>query len=337
MKQECPVEHGVAVVGLGSMGKRRLRCLTALGETRLVGVDPRPDRRDEVAEGLGIPTYDGLEAALEAGKVGVLCISVPPHLHLRYLREAVERRLPAFVEAGVVAGGLKEVAAAAREAGVQLVPSNTMLFHPAVRLIASLLEEGRLGRISSLTHHCGNHLSAWHPWEPLGDLYASRRETGGAREMTVFELRWIMRLMGVPRRVAGMHAQTIVLPGADIDDTYSLLLDWAPALGSLVVDVVARPSTRVLRITGDDGQILWDWSSHAVMLYDCATDRWEELPYQSGTAHPGYDPRIGEQMYIDETAAFLAAIDGAQPFPHDFVRDLEVLDVLAQAEQGAGR
>jgi hypothetical protein len=74
-----------------------------------------------------------------------------------------------------------------------------------------------------------------------------------------------------------------------------------------------------------------------VMLYNCATDRWEELPYQSGTAHPGYDPRIGEQMYIDETAAFLAAIDGAQPFPHDFVRDLEVLDVLAQAEQGAGR
>ena len=111
-------------------GKRRLRCLTALGETRLVGVDPRPDRRDEVAEGLGIPTYDGLEAALEAGKVGVLCISVPPHLHLRYLREAVERRLPAFVEAGVVAGGLKEVAAAAREAGVQLVPSNTMLSTP---------------------------------------------------------------------------------------------------------------------------------------------------------------------------------------------------------------
>jgi predicted dehydrogenase len=258
-------------------------------------------------------------------------------MHLRYLREAVDRRLPAFVEAGVIAEGLKEVAAAAQEAGVQLVPSNTMLFHPAVQLIAGMLDEGRLGRISSLTHHCGNHLSTWHPWEPLSDLYASRRETGGAREMTVFELRWIMRLMGAPSRVAGMHAQTIVLEGADIDDTYSLLLDWGPALGTLVVDVVARPSTRVLRVTGDDGQILWDWSSHSVMLYDAAVDRWEELPYQAGAAHPGYDPRIGEQMYIDETAAFLAAIDGTRPFPHDFARDLEVLEVLAQAEQGANR
>ena len=35
------------IVGLGSMGKRRIRNLRALGETEIAGFDPRPERRDE--------------------------------------------------------------------------------------------------------------------------------------------------------------------------------------------------------------------------------------------------------------------------------------------------
>ena len=33
------------VIGLGSMGKRRVRCLQALHYTDIVGFDPREDRR----------------------------------------------------------------------------------------------------------------------------------------------------------------------------------------------------------------------------------------------------------------------------------------------------
>ena len=37
------------IVGLGSMGKRRVRNLQRLGMTDITGFDPRADRRDEAA------------------------------------------------------------------------------------------------------------------------------------------------------------------------------------------------------------------------------------------------------------------------------------------------
>ena len=44
------------VVGLGSMGKRRVRDLKALEAGRIVGVDARDDRRAETNERFGVYT-----------------------------------------------------------------------------------------------------------------------------------------------------------------------------------------------------------------------------------------------------------------------------------------
>lgn len=322
----------IGVVGLGSMGKRRCRCLLALGVARVVGIDPRADRREEATAASGVATYADLDAAMAGEALGALCISVPPNLHAHFLRQALSLGLPAFVEAGVLAGGLKELAEEAARERLELVPSNTMVFHPAVRRISEVLAERRLGRISNITHECGNYLPSWHPWEPVEDMYSSHRETGGAREMVAFELRWLTHLLGVPRRALGMRARTVALPGTDIDDTYALLLDWAPAIGALVVDVVARPTVRRLAIIGEMGQLRWDWTENAVHVYDAAAERWEVLTYDQPVSHPGYDIRIGEQMYVDECAAFLDHLDGVRPFPHDMSLDLQVLDLLYQAE-----
>jgi len=51
------------VIGLGSMGKRRVRNLQALGMENIIGFDPRADRRAEAAEKYGIPVFASLDAA----------------------------------------------------------------------------------------------------------------------------------------------------------------------------------------------------------------------------------------------------------------------------------
>ncbi len=43
----------VVVIGLGSMGSRRLRCLKALGHKAVLGVDPRADRRRRAEKARG--------------------------------------------------------------------------------------------------------------------------------------------------------------------------------------------------------------------------------------------------------------------------------------------
>ncbi len=44
------------IAGLGSMGKRRIRNLLALGERDIVGFDIRADRRQEALDRYGIRT-----------------------------------------------------------------------------------------------------------------------------------------------------------------------------------------------------------------------------------------------------------------------------------------
>lgn len=326
----------IGVVGLGSMGKRRIRCFRALGLQGIVGVDSRPDRRLEAGAAYGVKTFASLDEAVADQPLDALCISVPPDLHRRFMEAAVDLRVPAFVEAGVVSDGIPGVVAEAERLGVALVPSNTMVFHGAVRTVKAVLSSGRLGIISNVNHHTGNHLPAWHPWEPLTDHYASRREVGGAREMVAFELRWLTHLFGIPQRSVAMRAQTVSFAGADIDDTYCLLLDWGQALGVLVSDVVARPAIRRLSIVGELGQLVWDWTLQHVRLYDTENERWEEIPYDAGAAHPGYDANIGERMYVEESAAFLDQLEGKASFPNTFAHDLKVLDVLYRAEAADG-
>ena len=322
----------IGVIGLGSMGKRRIRCFRALGVEGIAGIDSREDRREDAAATYGVETFGTVEAAAQAHQLSALCISVPPDLHLRFMQVAVGLRLPAFVEAGVVADGMAEVVEEARRLKVALVPSNTMVFHGAVRTIKAVLTSGRLGNISNVNHHTGNHLPSWHPWEPLTDHYASRREVGGAREMVAFELRWLTQLFGIPDRSVAMRAKTVQFAGADIDDTYCLLLDWGRALGVLVSDVVARPAVRRLSIVAENGQLVWDWTNQNVRLFDATRERWEEIPYDAGIAHPGYDANIGERMYVEESAAFLDQIEGKGSFPNDFSDDLKILEVLYRAE-----
>ena len=44
------------IIGLGSMGKRRVRNLQALGYRNIIGFDMREDRRKEAKEKYGIQT-----------------------------------------------------------------------------------------------------------------------------------------------------------------------------------------------------------------------------------------------------------------------------------------
>ena len=73
------------IVGLGSMGKRRIRCLKTLGYkiNDIAGFDVREDRRKETEQKDGIKTYSDIENALEAEKPSAFVISVPPDFHHR--------------------------------------------------------------------------------------------------------------------------------------------------------------------------------------------------------------------------------------------------------------
>ncbi|MEJ5055166.1 Gfo/Idh/MocA family protein [Sphingobacterium sp. MYb382] len=326
------MEKKILVIGLGSMGKRRVRNLIALGYKNIYGYDLREDRRAEAKDIYNIKVFSDFDMVVQSG-VDAFVISVPPDLHHIYMKKALELEIPTFIEASVVDTDMDSLIKEADAKGILLAPSCTLYFHAAIKKISKILQEKYLGRISNILYHSGQFLPDWHSYEPVEDYYVSKKETGGGREIVPFELTWITLLLGFPKRVVGLYKKTIDIEGADeIDDTYNLLLDYEPMIFNLSVDVVSRYATRRLVINGSEKQLYWNWDDSVIKIYHPEEETWEEISYETIAAQEGYNKNITEQMYIEEMDAFTKAAFARVDYPNSLAHDHRVLKLLYAVE-----
>src|SRR2546421_6073779 len=249
----------VLVVGLGSMGNRRLRNLAHLGEPDVAAFEPDPERRQQ-AEQRGVPVFETFERALEWGP-DALVISTPPDRHHEYAMAAAAHGLHFFTEASVVPGRTQELIEAVGDQAIVAAPSCTLRFHPGIQLLARRLEAGAVGRPLAVVHHVGQHLADWHPWEDYRHFYAGRRDTGAARELVVYELNWMTQLFGPIRQVQGIARKVSALE-LEIDDLYAAIIGFGSGVeGALVVEVISRPAVRPSRVGGEAGTPVWDFGA----------------------------------------------------------------------------
>ena len=122
---------GYYIKGLGSMGKRRIRCLLALGTApkEIWGNDIREDRCIEAKERYGINIVKN-ESELDLDNMDAVIVSLPPDRHKLGTEIAVKHGKPVFIEASVV---LDEVLEIKRDcSNIFVAPSCTFIFHPMI-------------------------------------------------------------------------------------------------------------------------------------------------------------------------------------------------------------
>ncbi len=324
----------VLVIGLGSMGKRRIRNLQALGCTTVFGFDKREDRAKEASSLYKINCFTGFEEALKASSAKAFIISLPPDIHHIYMKKALDLNIPFFVEASVVDTGMKEIIALAKQKNILAAPSSTLFFHPAIKKLFQLIQNNYLGSISNIMYHMGGYLPDWHTYEKVSEFYVSKKETGGAREIVPFELTWMTKLFGFPKQLVATVKKTIDIEGApDIDDTYNSILDFGNFTMMLTVDVVTRNAARRLVINGSEKQLEWDWNANCVKVFHHDKQEWEVFEYETISAASGYNKNITEQMYIDEMSAFFKGIENPSSYVNTLEEDHKVLKVLYLMER----
>ena len=319
-------------VGLGSMGKRRIRCLKKLGYTDVLAFDLREDRRKEAEEKYGVKTTGDIRT-VDFNSIDMIIISTPPHKHDEYIDLAIQKKKPAFVEASVVLGILEKLEKVASKAGVLIAPSCTLKYHAGIKNIIEIAKSGKYGKVTNFTYHSGQYLPDWHPYENVKDFYVSKKETGAAREIVPFELAWLVDIAGFPVGVKGFNGKTMDV-GADIDDTYIIAMKFKNNIYGLInIDVVSRYATRNFILNMEKAQILWRWDENKIKLYDADTKNWSTIEYALGAAAEGYNKNIAEDMYVDELNAFIKAAKGEGKFPNTLEEDIAVLKVLEAAEK----
>ena len=324
----------ILVVGLGSMGKRRVRNLQALGIEQIIGFDLRQDRCDEAAKQYGITVFQGYEEAISTKLPDAMVISTDPKHHMYYAWDAYQRGIPCFIEASVTESEkILQLYESCKENGPIMAPSCTMRYFPGPKKVKELINKGVIGHPLNLNYQSGQYLPDWHPWEEIGDFYVSDRETGGCREIVPFELTWLNDLFGHPEPLACVKSKQTDMK-ADIDDIYHCLLRYPDAvLANITVEVISRPqATRELRVIGTKGEIVLSGDEQVVRYTTVDDKAWRRIDLSEGTVESGYiNP---EEPYIEEMKDFVAAVQYSDSnyFPNTLLDDFQVLSVLYQLE-----
>lgn len=320
----------IIIVGLGSMGKRRIRNLLKLGFTDIIGFDPRSDRRKEAFQKYKIKTVSSIEDGL-VHMPKVMIISTPPDLHYKYANIAIKKNINFFTEVNLSSADIKKIIRKLKHKSIVAFPSCTTLYNPVVMKLRELIKKKSIGRILTMYHHFGHYLPNWHPWESYKEFYVSKRKTGAAREVVPFELVWITSLFSEIDSVYGQVTKISKLD-ADIDDIYEIFMKFKNGIhGTLIIDVLSKAAFSETKIIGEKGVIVCDHNTGEIKLSH--GKKWKVIKLEMGKIAKGYKGNTGsELLYEQEMSAFLDAVMKNKRYPHSFSDELKLLRVLDKIE-----
>jgi predicted dehydrogenase len=289
------------IAGLGSIGRRHLDNLTALGQDEIVLF-----RRSEASREERVPVMRDLEAALALKPKAVLVCN-PTAFHIEVALRAARAGCHLFIEKPLSDSmdGIGELCEEVDKRQLTVFVGFQFRFHPALRQIRSWLLSSAIGEVVSVRAHWGEYLPGWHPGEDYRNGYSAQRALGGGVVLTLSHpfdyLRW---LLGEVTAVSAEAVRRSGL-GLDVEDTAHVILRFAcGALGSVSLDYVERPPSHELHIVGQRGVIRWRASDGVAQLED--VDRGVSQAFR---APEGFGRNT---MFIDEMRHFLACIEGRE-------------------------
>ena len=320
------------IVGLGSMGKRRARLAKGMDASiQISGVDTTESRRVE-AEGLGITAYASIGEAVAAEQFDAALVCTAPITHAGIISELLDAGLPVFTELNLVGDGYEENMKKAKEKGLPLFLSSTMLYRGETQYIKHQVEA--FDKPVNYIYHIGQYLPDWHPWENYKNFFVGDKRTGGVREIFGIDLPWLLDTFGP---VKSLHVEKDKISQLEVDypDSYFVTLRHENGVkGMLAVDVVSPKAVRNFECFGERLHLFWEGNPKSLYTFD--HDKGEKLPvntYESFEHDSRYSDNIVENAYVDELANFFAVLKGAEQPRYSFEKDLETIRLIEAIEE----
>lgn len=293
------------IAGLGSIGRRHLRNLLALGERDIVlyrtGKSTLPDDELQV-----FVTETDLTAALNH-KPDAVIVANPTAFHLDIAIPAAEAGCHLLIEKPIshTLDRGDRLQAAVERTGVKVLVGYQFRFHPGLIAIQQWLQEGRIGKPLYAHAHWGEYLPDWHPWEDYRKSYAAQMKMGGGVALTLSHpidyLRWLIgeaELSWINTSQSG----TLEL---NVDDMAELWLKFSNgASASVHLDYLQRPADHHLLILGERGTCHWSNNDGTSQVYGAQNGEWESFK-------PSKEFKRN-QLFIDEMKHFLRIIAGKE-------------------------
>ncbi|MDF1494772.1 Gfo/Idh/MocA family protein [Caproiciproducens sp. CPB-2] len=321
------------VIGLGSMGRRRIGLLlNHFDGITVCGADIREERRAQAQALFGIPVYADASTAAEREKPYAALICTPPAGHSAVILDCVKKGLHIFSEINLLSDRYEEILQAAKEHRVKLFLSSTLLYRGEIEKIRDcvLKQPERV----NYRYHVGQYLPDWHPWENYRDFFVSDPRTSACREIFAIELPWILHTFGKIRRVTVFkdHLSSLEL---GYPDNYFVVLEHRNGnKGIWIVDVVSRKAERNLLVYSEKLHLTWDGTPDSLYQYNIEEKRTEKIETCSSVLRDEkYAETITENAYLKELRVFVDKITGGKNRErYTFEEDRKTLRLIDRIE-----
>ena len=318
------------IVGLGSMGKRRIRLLRGIDKNaEIIGVDTNPERRAQVEE-MGCKTYRTIEEAA-AGKPEAAFVCTSPVAHYPIIKDLLSYKINTFTELNLVSDGYQELMSAAKENNTVLFLSSTMLYRGEINYIQNRVKN--FDKPVSYIYHIGQYLPDWHPWESYKNFFVSNKRTNGCRELFGIELPWIIETFG---KIKEIYSTADKMTDLEIDfpDRFFVTITHENGTkGILAIDVVSPKAVRNLEVFGEGMHLFWEGNPKTLYDFNVETKEKEFInTYESFEHDSRYSDNIVENAYVDEMQNFIGVIKGLEQPKYSYEKDLYTIKIMDEIE-----
>ncbi len=292
------------IAGFGSIGRRHLNNLRALGETDILLLRTHHSTlsADEIR---GIPVETDLSKALQH-KPDAVVIANPTALHLEVAIPCADAGCSILMEKPISHSmdRVDELKKALQNGGGKFLTGFQFRYHPGLRQVKHWLADNRIGTVTSVKSHWGEYLPNWHPWEDYRSSYSAREDLGGGVVNTLSHpfdyLRWL--LGDFQNLFAVTSCRGLNLP---VEDTADIVCKFQSGIcGNIHLDYIQRPPQHTLEITGEKGRITWDNSTGVSRRFDTENEVWEEF-----SPPPDFERN---HLFLNEMAHFLNVAAGKE-------------------------
>lgn len=314
-----------ALIGAGYIAQNHIDAFAQLPNAQISALICRSRERGEGAArriGPHCRWYPSLEEALAGRALQIVDICTPSDLHERYTLEAAQAGCHVLCEkpAALTVESFDRMTAACRDGGVRLMIAQVLRWWPEYRAAAGWIKQGRLGRLHMLSLKRLSQHPAWSNW------HRDPNRSGGALfDLAIHDYDFLYSLFGLPRQV---HAVGWKSPSGCWNHIAAVFA-WDSGVRAVCETSMEMPGpfpfSVECRAAGDGGALAYQSGSSKNLHEFSARD--SLLWYPCGAQEPSVLPVPQTDMFQEEIAAFLTALEDGTPLPVPPEQSREVLQL----------
>ena len=310
------------IVGLGSIGKRHLRNILAIENTKkLEIIIYSKQTKSYLSNHKNIKIFDTLDKCLlEKPDVGFITNETVHHIPIAIKLAKVG--LDLFIEKPLSnkISNVKTFSKIVKTKKLITLVGCNLRFHRCINEIKNLIDQKVIGDIISVKVECGTYLPDWHPNENYSKSYASRDDLGGGVVLTcIHELDYLFWFFGETQEVFSMTGKYSNLKITASDLSAIILKFKNNIIAEVHLDYFQKPEARSCKIIGTKGTIIWDSINNEVKMYD-----FKKSKLKSKLRIKKYDKN---EMYVKELEHFIQCVNKKKKTINDISQGEYVLKV----------